>query len=113
AVRPVLEVLARVRPHAILPLLRTGDGYGRSLHRDYYGEWVWDLERKPLAGFPVRAGWLRAVLRGQKRLHAGLSIQCPVLVMCSARSTPRGAQGALLTDSDGVLDVEQIARWSV
>ncbi|HEX6075883.1 MAG TPA: alpha/beta hydrolase [Micromonosporaceae bacterium] len=109
---PALEVLARIRPKAILPL-RLGEAYGRSLHRDYHGEWTFDLTTKPLAGFPVRAGWLRAILKGHKRLHSGLSIQCPVLVMCSARSIPRGAPGPLISESDGVLDVEKIARWSV
>ncbi|HEX2419754.1 MAG TPA: alpha/beta hydrolase [Micromonosporaceae bacterium] len=109
---PALEVLARVRPKAVLPL-RLGEAYGRSLHRDYHGEWTFDLTTKPLAGFPIRAGWLRAILKGHKRLHAGLSIQCPVLVMCSARSIPRGAPGPLISESDGVLDVEKIARWSV
>ncbi len=112
AAPPLLEILARVRPLAALPL-RIGDSYGRSLHRDHHGEWTFDLTTKPLAGFPVRAAWLRAILRAQKRLHAGLSIPCPVLVMCSARSVPRGAGGPLLSNSDGVLNVEQIARWSV
>ncbi|MGH3648810.1 MAG: alpha/beta hydrolase [Micromonosporaceae bacterium] len=109
---PVLEVLARVRPRMILPL-KSGDAYGRSLHRDHDGEWHWDLTAKPLGGFPVRAGWLRAVLRGHRRLHAGLRISCPVLVLCSSRSIPRGQGGPLLRRSDGVLDVERIARWSV
>ncbi len=109
---PALEILARIRPKAVLPL-RLGEAYGRSLHRDYHGEWTFDLATKPLAGFPVRAAWLRAILKGHKRLHAGLSIQCPVLVLCSARSIARGARGALISESDGVLDVEKMARWSV
>ncbi|MQA24072.1 MAG: alpha/beta fold hydrolase [Micromonosporaceae bacterium] len=109
---PILEILARVRPHAVLPL-RVGDGYGRSLHRDHRGEWTFDLTAKPLAGFPVRAGWLRAVLRGHRRLHAGLKIPCPILVMCSTRSVSRGSTGGLLRRADAVLNVEKIARWSV
>jgi alpha-beta hydrolase superfamily lysophospholipase len=109
---PTLEILARVRPQMVLPWLKSGDAYGRSLHRDYQGEWSYDLTPKPLGGFPIRAGWLRAVLRGQRQLHNGLSIQCPVLVLCSARSAPRRG-GRIIQQSDAVLDVERIARWSV
>jgi alpha-beta hydrolase superfamily lysophospholipase len=108
-----LEILARVRPMMALPALKTGDAYGRSLHRDYQGEWTYDLTPKPLGGFPIRAAWLRAILRGQRQLHSGLSIQCPVLVLCSARSVPRGHGGRLVAQSDAVLDVERMARWSV
>ncbi|MGH3736291.1 MAG: alpha/beta hydrolase [Micromonosporaceae bacterium] len=109
---PAVELIGRLRPSMILPL-KSGDAYGRSLHRDHDGEWDWDLTAKPLGGFPVRAGWLRAILRGHRRLHAGLKIGCPVLVLCSTRSIPRGQGGPLLQRSDGVLDVERMARWSV
>ncbi|MGH3388241.1 MAG: alpha/beta hydrolase, partial [Actinomadura sp.] len=60
-----------------------------------------------------RFGWLAAVRRGQLRLHAGLGIDVPILVMCSARSVrPRPGDDGL-TRADVVLDVEHIARWSV
>ena len=36
-------------------------GYARSLHRDYFGEWDFDLAWKPEASWPVYAGWIRAV----------------------------------------------------
>ncbi|MGH3713930.1 MAG: alpha/beta hydrolase [Micromonosporaceae bacterium] len=110
--KPLLGIVGRVRPQTIIPMA-VSDGYGRSLHRDHHGEWDFDVTVKPLTGFPKRAGWLRAILRGQRRLHAGLQIQCPVLVMCSTRSIPRGQGGPLLRRTDGVLNVEQIARWSV
>ena len=108
-----LEVLSRVNPIMPMPWLKKGDGaYGRSLHKNYGGEWVYDLTPKPIGGFPIRAAWLRAILRAQRRLHAGLSIECPILVMCSARSAPPNTT-EVVTDSDVVLDVEKIARWSV
>ena len=56
----------------------------------------------------VRAGFLRAVRRGHARVARGLHVDCPVLVLASARSGPAsGWHDALLT-TDSVLDVRHI-----
>lgn len=86
--------------------------YGRSLHRDYDGEWHFDLAWKPLGGFGVRAGWLAAIRRAQRRLQAGLAIDVPVLVMASDR-TVRPSRRADVTRADAVLNPEHMARWAV
>jgi alpha-beta hydrolase superfamily lysophospholipase len=103
--------VGRLRPTTILsPGLGT---YGDSVHRSRSGEWEFDLRWKPLMGFPVRAGWLRAVRRGHRRLHRGLGLQVPVLVLRSARSELRlraFAPEALTADT--VLDVEHMERWA-
>jgi alpha-beta hydrolase superfamily lysophospholipase len=72
--------------------------YGRSLHREFGGEWDYDLRLKPLLGFPVYFGWVGAVLAGQAKVHAGLEIACPVLCMHS-------------DEADIVLDWRHIAKW--
>lgn len=72
--------------------------YGRSLHRDFGGEWDYDLELKPLRGFPMYFGWSGAILAAQARVHAGLEITCPVLTMHS-------------DEADIVLDWRHIAKW--
>jgi len=72
--------------------------YGRTLHRDFGGEWDYDLRLKPVEGFPVYFGWVGAVLAGHARVHAGLELACPVLTMHS-------------DESDIVLDWRHIARW--
>jgi len=86
--------------------------YGRSLHVDHGGEWSYNLAWKPLDSWPVYAGWLRAIRHGHAELHAGLDIDCPVLVL-TAGATLRPAE---MTDEvhtrDIVLDVGQIRRWS-
>jgi alpha-beta hydrolase superfamily lysophospholipase len=87
--------------------------YGDSVHRSRSGEWAFDLTWKPLLGFPVRAGWLRAVRVGHRRLHRGLGLQVPILVLRSARSNLRlraFAPEALTADT--VLDVEHMERWA-
>ncbi len=105
------RALRGIRPQAVLPA-GLSPVYVTTIHRDHQGEWDFDLRLKPLEGFPVRAGWLAAVRRGQKRLHAGLAVDVPVLVMCSARTVPAEPAGDGITGSDIVLDVEHIARWS-
>ena len=73
--------------------------YARSLHKDFGGEWEFDLKLKPLEGFPLFFGWVGAILAAHSKVHAGLSIACPILVMHS--------DGA-----DIVLGWRSIAKWS-
>jgi alpha-beta hydrolase superfamily lysophospholipase len=110
-VAPAVRRLARVQPYRRLPF-ELGDVYGRSIHAEHGGEWTYDLSWKPLAGFPVTAGWISAVREGQLRLHAGLSIGVPVMVACSALSFRGRRWHESARTADAVLDVEHIARWS-
>lgn len=74
------------------------------------GRWDFDVRYKKPEGQPVRAGWLRAVRRGQARVARGLAIDVPVLVARSDRSGPDSATNPDLDVQDTVLDVAQIAR---
>lgn len=111
AAAPLLAGFGSVRPYGLVPQ-GLGGVYGTSLHRSHQGEWEYDLTWKPIEGWPVRAGWVRAVRRAHLRLHAGLAIDVPVLVGCSARSFkgPQFAEAA--HHADAVLDVADIVRWS-
>ena len=112
--RPFANVVggtSKRRPYRVLPMSTAGL-YGQSLHTEHRGEWTYDLNWKPVNGFPVRTGWLEAIRRGQRKLRAGLSIDVPVLVACSTR-TFRGRswhEDVRLTDS--VLNVDHIVRWA-
>ncbi|KWV29762.1 alpha/beta hydrolase [Micromonospora rifamycinica] len=112
--RPLAAAVARLgrrAPHRALPF-GLGTVYGESLHADHRGEWTYDLTWKPLAGFPVRAGWLAAIRTAQRQLRAGLDIRVPVLLACSTRSFrgTRWHDSAALADA--VLDVEHMVRWA-
>lgn len=91
-------VLGRVFPFLNDPKAVTPT-YPKSIHKDYAGEWDFDLRLKPIEGFPAYYGWLAAVRRAQARVQAGLSIACPVLSMHS-------------DGSDIVLNWRDIRRWS-
>src|SRR5262245_778490 len=86
--------------------------YTRSLHRDYEGEWDFDLLWKPIESFKVYAGWLRAIREGHARMHRGLELPCPVLVLSSGRSSLPEQMGEDVHGTDIVLDVAQIRRWA-
>ncbi|WP_151528542.1 MULTISPECIES: alpha/beta hydrolase [Corynebacterium] len=99
--------ITRLRPEALLRQ-QPDPSYGKSLHRDYGGEWDYDLQLKPLAGFPKRLTWLRAVAQSQQRLARDeLRTQIASLVLTAERS----GEGDTLADahsSDIVLEVADI-----
>lgn len=90
----------------------TEGGYGTTLHRDYDGDFEYDLSWKPIGGFPVTFGWINAIRRGQARLHRGLDVGVPNLILRSDRSVREVADAAAIQRGDAVLDVAQIARWA-
>jgi alpha-beta hydrolase superfamily lysophospholipase len=108
---PLTLRIGRTKPYRIMPV-GLNDVHGSSLHRDHYGEWEYNLEWKPLPGFPVRAGWLRAIHLGQRRLHDGLDIQAPTLVASSTASYKRARWGEAARAADSVLDVDHMAKWA-
>lgn len=112
--RPVASAVCSLgdrAPYRIVPL-GLSKVYGQSLHAEHRGEWRYNLDWKPLGGFPVRAGWLAAIRRAQQQLRSGLAIPVPILLACSTR-TFRGTRwhdSAALADA--VLDVEHMVRWA-
>ncbi len=87
-----IDQIGARRPYLTIPREVNGF-YARSLHRDHDGEWPFDLAWKPLESWPVYAGWLRAVRRGHARVHRGLDLDVPVLVLTSDASAPPARVG--------------------
>jgi alpha-beta hydrolase superfamily lysophospholipase len=108
---PVTLRLGRSRPYQKMPF-GLNEVHGSSIYRDRYGEWDYNLEWKPLTGFPVLAGWLRAIHLGQRRLQAGLDIPVPILVASSTISYKKTRWSDEARGADSVLDVDHIARWT-
>jgi alpha-beta hydrolase superfamily lysophospholipase len=59
--------------------------------------------------FPVRAGWLSAVLAGQSKVARGLGIEVPILVLLSAASANGMVWSEAMRRTDAVLDVNTLA----
>jgi alpha-beta hydrolase superfamily lysophospholipase len=107
-----IGALSRIRKRRVVRPPTPGGGYGATLHRDYAGEFDYNLEWKPVGGFPVTFGWIHAIRRGHARLHRGLDVGVPNLVLRSDHSVREVADPELIQRGDAVLDVAQIARWA-
>ncbi len=110
-VTPVFVMLGGIFPNMKLPI-SSPPYYGESLHKDYRGEWDYDLSLKLLQN-KTRAGWLRAIRKAQGRIRKGLSIECPILVMCSDKSGSESEWNDQIPITDVVLNVEDIKKWSL
>ncbi|WP_285724524.1 alpha/beta hydrolase [Psychromicrobium xiongbiense] len=104
----LVEPLARWRPTARMRL-PPRNFYWRSIAAQAGGEWDLDTGLRPPNAFPVRAGWMSAILAGHARVARGLDITVPILVLMSARSLngPRWREG--MRSADAVLDIGTMA----
>jgi alpha-beta hydrolase superfamily lysophospholipase len=103
-----IDVVGRLRPRDPVPGPKL-DTYGASLQS---AGWTYNLDWKPLSGFPVRFGWLRAVRRGHAQLHRGLDVGVPSLILRSGETRFAPEYDPAIDTVDAVLDVRQIARWA-
>ncbi|AZG44070.1 alpha/beta hydrolase [Gordonia insulae] len=110
-VSTVIRVVAAVRPRTVIPQ-ELSEGYGRSIHETTGGEWAYELSLKPMGGFPVTFGFLHAVRRGQAHLHGGVDVGVPSLVLRSDKTIFNSRHPSSVDNSDVVLDVAHMARWS-
>jgi alpha-beta hydrolase superfamily lysophospholipase len=86
--------------------------YGPSLHASRWGEWVFNTDLKPIAGFDAFYGWIRAVVRAQDEIARGLGLHQRILVLHSDRSRCDSQWSEALHFADLILDVKDIARCS-
>jgi alpha-beta hydrolase superfamily lysophospholipase len=100
--------VARLRPEAVLRLPERGF-YWRTISSSADGEWTLDDRYRPPMAFPVRAGWLSAVLAGHTKVARGLNIEVPILVLLSRGSANGLFWSEEMRRTDAVLDVNVIA----
>ncbi|MBX0329071.1 alpha/beta hydrolase [Oscillochloris sp. ZM17-4] len=109
AISPLLAALGGMLPNlnvgGLSPL------YGQSIHRSGRGAWDFDLRLKPIMGPRPRLGWVRATYQAQRTVRAGLRIPQPILLMHAARSGGGAQWNESFTNSDCVLDVDDMRRY--
>ena len=106
-----LSTLALLAPYRRFP--SNGSSVNvESMHRDFHGDWDFNLEWKPHVGTPVRLGWVRAIDRAQRRLRRGLDVPVPVLVAASDKSYKKSHWTEDADISDVVLDADDIVAES-
>ena len=109
-VTQALRLASKATPFRTIP---GGLGvYGRTLHVTGTGEWDFDTTYKPLDGFPATVGWLNAIRRGHARLHRGLDVGVPALVLRSERTHYAPDYSETSDLADLVLDVRHIQKWA-
>ncbi|MET4094219.1 alpha/beta hydrolase [Arthrobacter sp. UYCu712] len=108
ATRTMLGPLAWLWPESVIRLPERAF-YWRSISSSAEGEWALDDRYRPPHAFPVRAGWLSAVLAGQAQVARGLNIPIPILVLISGASANGMVWKESMRSTDAVLDVNMIA----
>lgn len=108
---PLMTTLGKRFPNIPSPV-GLDKGYGYSLHKNYEGEWDYDLALKPVDGHRIHSSWIRGIHQAQAKLQQSLKIACPVLVMYSASSVKPGNFRPEMKYADAVLNVEDIERYS-
>ncbi|MGA7732068.1 MAG: alpha/beta hydrolase [Chloroflexia bacterium] len=114
ALKPVLALFTQVGKVAPFVSLKNvlSPFYVESIHKQFHGEWDFDLRLKPREGFPTYAGWINAIRVAQSRIRQGLSIACPVLVMRSDKSIYGKEWKEDFHKGDAVLNVDHIRQGS-
>lgn len=105
---PLLAVVGRWLPKLQLPAL--SQIYGQSLHATHHGPWHYNTQWKPIAGFPVYAGWFRAIHLAHAEIERELSLSCPVLVLHAQHSAWPKRWYPAVSGADIVLDVADMKR---
>lgn len=87
--------------------------FGQTLHKDFEGEWNFDLNLKSTAtNAPIYLGWIHAIYEAQKTIHQKINLDIPVLSLYSSASYKDNAPKELLFKGDIVLDVKDIQTYS-
>lgn len=85
--------------------------YPKSVHRDFKGEWDFNLAWKPIEGFPSYYRWILAIRAGHIEVKKGLNIKCPILLMHSSRSFVPKRWSDDIKAADIVLNIEHMKRY--
>lgn len=107
---PAVDLFASLMPRKTIAQ-GGGDGYARSLLRQYDGEWEyntdWKLNRSP----DVQLSWIKAIDEAHAQVQRNPNVRVPVLLMHSDRSFRPGDPDDDYSHTDAVLDVNDISRY--
>lgn len=80
-----------------------------SIHKDYYGEWDFNQDWKPIKGFPTYFKWVVAIATAQKKLdHSNITV--PILILHSSGSLKMSKFSKEAMSNDIVLNIEDMKR---
>ncbi len=82
--------------------------YVQSTHKNFEGEWDFNLKWKYTQGFPTYFKWILAADEGHEKLRKYSNLQIPILVMHSSSSAKLSKFSEQAMRKDIILDVEDI-----
>lgn len=84
----------------------------KQIHKSYKGEWNFNLEMKPMKGFPTYFTWLLAIHKAQQQIRLERKkLDIPILILHSEKSnTGLFIKKEQLSTSDIVLNVEDMQK---
>ncbi|WAU75538.1 alpha/beta hydrolase [Acinetobacter sp. LF10] len=106
---PLLGRVGKRLPNAKFPS-GLNQWYTPSLHKDFYGEWDFNLNWKPKSLPFVHLCFVRAIHKAQKEIHRGISLNIPTLIMHSHQSKYPKKWGVDAQQSDVILDVKDMTH---
>ncbi|MGI9526476.1 MAG: alpha/beta hydrolase [Weeksellaceae bacterium] len=96
------------------PNMKTAGGfnelYGKGLHKDYDGEWDYNLAWKPHVPPKINLGFIRAIYTAQNEVREGVKSPYPILIMHSDKSTYPKRMNEDVFNSDIILNIEHIKK---
>lgn len=106
---PLLSQVGERLPNAKFPS-GLNQWYTPSLHKDFYGEWDFNLNWKPQSLPFVHLCFVNAIHKAQKEIHRGISLNIPTLIMHSHQSKYPKKWGVDAQQSDVILDVKDMTH---
>jgi alpha-beta hydrolase superfamily lysophospholipase len=102
--------LMKLLPQYAIAQKQMPEAYVKSLHKNYNGEWDFNLTWKPLLGFPAYFIWLKTIIYNQDKLKASSNIQVPVWLIHSSKSFLPKKNSAGVDTADIILNVEHMKQ---
>lgn len=108
---PLVSIWAKWFPNTLINQ-GTSTAYAESLLKTHQGEWEFSTDWKMNQSPAVTSSWIRAIHTAQKRIHRGLSIPIPILVLHSDKTIDGNLWSPAFQTGDAVLNVNDIAKYA-
>ena len=108
---PLVSRLGRKMPRFKIPS-ELNRFYVQSIHRNFNGEWDFDLNLKPVSYPKVNLSFIHAIYQAHKEIQSKPQLHVPALVMHSDRSSNPKKFNRDVTRSDVILDVKSIKKYA-
>ena len=108
---PFLSFLGRLDPKISLPI-GFSKFYGKSLNKNDFGEWDYNLKWKPHIAPSINAGWINAIHQAHLKIARGVTIHKPILILHSKKSVYPKEWNEEMFEGDAILNVKDIKEKS-